>query len=785
MLIFFIGENYILAVREQGIESMSSFNWYNFIVMNNNKNIEFINPENIKSKLLEKKLSNWPVVYFLFNKSKTKLYIGETSGYKQRFRNHAKLKPDLTEKRIVYFDDFNSSASYHLESYLIQKVLNEIKNDSKVYKNMTFAKDETLSFVNNSYQKEGINRDYFNKSIFKKRLSSVFNELSELMDWEKLHYLDWDKTKTSLEDEQKESDNLIEEVSPYEHDLFDPKQCTSELEKKASNWPVVYYLFDEEKTKLYIGETSNYIKRFRNHSIKKPLLVEQRVNYYSDFNGSVSYNMESFLIERVYTEIKNTGFEFYEEEDDDINEKILIANLGRQARGINRNYYNKHKYSDRMEEAFDELHELMEWTNDNYNNKEEIISLRDINPVKPLSQEQKELYETIVSRSENNLNTVIKASAGTGKSLLIMRLAAQMLNEYPDKTIGIFSARKGTISPFELNKNKLSEEKRYRLSITDTFNYDFASNLDFILIDEGHCIVDADKQQLSSLSGVFFKNNIKPKGKYGKEALNNEVKNVLDWLNIAKIPFAIFYDDKQSTGKAFIDSDLIEEYSKDNQIYTLSEQYRMEAGIEFEVLINEILWDGEFEDEYMINPYEISVFDSESDLYNWVITKDMKDNNARLVAPLSLVDWTNKNLNLKQAKSEDYVPEYDYEIATPSGDTHKLFWNLNWTKDDWIVKSTSQEIGSVHSVMGKSLTFVGVIIEDDLYINEEGKLDVHVDKRWSRRVDTSSEEKAKKQILNQYYTLLTRGKKGMALYAKDPKVNEYFKEALSRAKIKD
>lgn len=754
---------------------------YNFIIM---KKIVLIDPNNFKSKLIEKKLESWPIVYFLFNKSKTKLYIGETSEYKQRFKNHSKLKPDLTEKRIVYFEDFNSSASYHLESYLIQKVLNEIKNDSKVYEGLIHNKDKTLIFDNNSYQKEGIKKNYFKKKLFKERMASVFESLSEIMDWDKLDYLDWDKTKTTLELEKSPSQKQNKEEK-YQHVLFDPNKCDDELSKKASNWPVVYYLHNKEKTSLYIGETSNYIKRFKTHSKKKPLLTQQMVSYYSDFNGSISYNMESFLIERVYTEIKNFGLEFYEEEDEDIQEKIMITNLGRQAKGINRNYYNKHKYSDRMEDAFDELHELMEWTDENYYNKEEIISLRDINPVKPLSPEQKELYETIVARSESDLNTVVKASAGTGKSLLIMRLATQLLNEFPGKTVGIYSARKGTISPFELNKNKLSEENRYRLSITDTFNYEFANGLDYILIDEGHCIVDANKQQPSSLPGVFFNDNQKPRGKFGKDDINPKVKNVLDWLNLEKIPFAIFYDDKQSTGKAFVDSDIIQNYSKDNQIFTLSEQYRMEAGIEFEVLINEILWDGNFEKEYSINPYEIEVFDSESDLYDWVITKDMKDNIARLVAPLSLVDWTNKNLNLKQAKREDYTPVYDYEIESTSGGKHKLFWNLNWTKDDWVVKSTSQEIGSVHSVMGKSLTYVGVIIEDDLYINEEGKLDVHIDKRWIRRVDISSKEKAKKQILNQYYTLLTRGKKGVALYAKDPAVNQYFKDALARTKIKD
>lgn len=748
------------------------------------KEIILIDPSNFKNKLIEKRLESWPIVYFLYNKSKTKLYIGETSEYKQRFKTHSKLKPDLTEKRIVFFDDFNSSASYHLESYLIQKVLNEIKNDSKVYKDLVFKEEETLIFDNNKYQKEGIKKNYYKKKLFEERLASTFESLSELMDWDKLDYLDWDKSKTKLELEKKESKkSKVDEI--FEHSLFNPGNVDDDLAKKASNWPVVYYLHNDEKTNLYIGETSNYVNRFKTHSIKKPELTHQVVNYYSDFNGSISYHLESFLIEKVYTEIKNFELSFYEEEDEDIQEKIAIDNLGRQAKGINRNYYNKHKYSDRMEEAFDELHELMEWTENNYHNKEEIASLRDINPAKPLSPEQKELYETIVNRSENNLNTVIKASAGTGKSLLIVRLAAELLKEFPDKMVGIFSARKGTISPFELNKNKLGEEERYRLSITDTFNYDFAKDLDFILIDEGHCIVDADKQQPSSLSGIFFKENQKPKGKFTREDLNSKVKNVLDWLNIEKIPFAIFFDDKQSTGKAFIDSELIEKYSKDNQIYTLSEQYRMEAGIEFEVLINEILGEADFAEEYFINPYETKVFDSEEELYNWVITKDMNGNIARLVAPLSLVDWTNKNLNLKQASSDDYVPKYDYEIKTSSGSTHKLYWNLNWTKNDWVVKSTSQEIGSVHSVMGKSLTYVGVIIEDDLFINEDGKLDVHVDKRWTRRVDLSTEEKAKKQILNQYYTLLTRGKKGLAIFAKNPEVNAYFKAALKRIKIKD
>lgn len=122
-----------------------------------------------------------------------------------------------------------------------------------------------------------------------------------------------------------------------------------------------------------------------------------------------------------------------------------------------------------------------------------------------------------------------------------------------------------------------------------------------------------------------------------------------------------------------------------------------------------------------------------------------------------------------------------YDIYLPNNFRAK--WNL---KDDkiWAINPKSfEEVGCIHTAQGLEFDYVGVLIGKDLtYNTQTGKIETHKeaisldDKSSGIRLASTSEEDARRLILNTYKTLLTRGQKGCYVYCEDDDLREHFKK---------
>ena len=138
-------------------------------------------------------------------------------------------------------------------------------------------------------------------------------------------------------------------------------------------------------------------------------------------------------------------------------------------------------------------------------------------------------------------------------------------------------------------------------------------------------------------------------------------------------------------------------------------------------------------------------------------------------------EWKSKPSRNK-GKKYNQLP-YDWEEGENK-------WRWNQTNKNWVnLKNSKNEIGCIHSIQGIDLDFVGVIIGNDLTVNEEGELiaikENYKDLGGIPLKEEFDSKEFTEYILHVYYILLTRGIKGCRVYFEDEKVKNHFKNKLS------
>jgi DUF2075 family protein len=166
--------------------------------------------------------------------------------------------------------------------------------------------------------------------------------------------------------------------------------------------------------------------------------------------------------------------------------------------------------------------------------------------------------------------------------------------------------------------------------------------------------------------------------------------------------------------------------------------------------------------------YDFRAFDTVSQMRDEIFRREAEVGLSRMVAGYA---WEWKTQKDKTA--------FDIEI----GET-KLRWNS--TPTDWVASSNAlEEVGSIHTVQGYDLNYVGVIIGLDLRFDPEGgrlfiDRDSYFDKKGKENNRalgrTYSDDDLLRFITQIYAVLMTRGIRGTYVYACDPGLREYLKD---------
>jgi hypothetical protein len=457
-----------------------------------------------------------------------------------------------------------------------------------------------------------------------------------------------------------------------------------------------------------------------------------------------------------------------------------------------RDYYGRENYRKTFEEIWNRLRELKiaDKTISEINNSE----LFKFSPYKNLNFEQLNVVTEIVQNIDEAITSnakslsIIDGDAGTGKTIVIMYLAKLLadLQSFDNKNDDIDDESNFNIF-FELeNINQKFKNKSIALvipqpslcgrirKIFDKIDLGDANikifspiqfgksndNFDITLVDEAHLlkvgVTGTLGKQVHEIDQKIFGNTY--------------IHSELEWIMAKSKNVVMVFSDQQRIRPANISKSDILKYSDEYNMreYWLKTQMRSLGGKKYIDYIHDILSnDLRPTQKEIFKGFEAKIFTNIQDFVTAIQKRESEYGLSRMVAGFA---W---KWNSKEDKRE-----YDIRI-----DGMDFRWNS--TQNNWIgSKNAPEEVGSIYTVQGDDLNYVGIIIGNDLLyrngkliFNREACADSGAMKRSQRQVANNeqiSEDDMLEQILRTYRILMNRAVKGVYIYACDEELSKYL-----------
>ncbi|WJE49902.1 DUF2075 domain-containing protein [Peribacillus frigoritolerans] len=547
-------------------------------------------------------------------------------------------------------------------------------------------------------------------------------------------------------------------------------QDLSNIERKVlENVFVTYIYYNLELKNIYVGETKDFCTRHDQH-MREAHFFEGKFN-----QCIVIYNASKF----TESHVKDLEFMFINHmfAERDITKFNLINRNNGQVQPV----YNGQNEMEQV--VFVHLWEK-------YLFEKGLVITRKLSkirnkilfkysPYKQLSKQQLE-YENEIIKDIYNKHMVI-GGAGTGKSILMMSIMFKLINENPDLKMGIVTT--GNLTD---KFNRVLKQ----LKLAGKLKFERAGQLinrakkekikfDIVLIDESH-----------RLQRYYPKGHPATKKHFNKK---EPQINELHLLEEVSKGIVLFYDAFQSIRPQDIKRNDFNHQTSEYKKFSLMQQFRIKSNI----INNEEFDGGSFVKgiQYALNisddrKFDLAIFeyknkdsyfqivDSISDLFHF--TTDMEKLHAnttnRVIAGYTK-EWKS-NPRSKDNKGKDNSQlQYDWEEGYNK-------WRWNSQHEKWVeLESSKTEIGSIHAIQGADIDYVGVIIGNDITVNDQGNLvgvkENYKDTGGTPLLNEFNEEEFTAYILNIYYILLTRGIEGCKVYFENPKVRDYFEKKIS------
>ncbi|MEY4451530.1 MAG: hypothetical protein RLZZ380_651 [Actinomycetota bacterium] len=547
-------------------------------------------------------------------------------------------------------------------------------------------------------------------------------------------------------------------------------------QNKHSNWPVVYTL--NGSNEIYVGETSNAAMRFSNHlnSESKNHLSDARVIFRDDFNKSACLDLESHLIKLFAADEKY---------------KVLNGNAGI----TDSDYFQREKYRETFNEIFNAL------VNDGVLTRTvpDIVNsdLFKYSPFKALNTDQAIAIEGILEALVDQVGvgvstkTVVEGEPGTGKTIVaiyLMKLIRDIAlfdeNEAFDSDNlfsdffqsgfrDIFANLKiGLVIP-QISLRKTVSKVFSRTPgldpkmVLDPFEVGESDEIyDLLIVDESHRLQQRANQPAAERNIKYAEINQKLFGSDDKS------KTQLDWITTRSRHQIFLLDSAQSVKPADLQakhiSPVLEESRSNRTHFKLSSQMRVSGGADYIDFIGQMLNGIYDEAPKDFGDYDLRFFDSFADMKKAIERQEREFGLSRLLAGFAW-PW----------QSKGGKADFDIEI-----EGIHLPWNRR--NYDWVSSpSSTEEVGSIHTIQGYDLNFAGVIIGRDLFFDEnENKIkfsrENYFDKKGKENNPTLgikySDEDLLTYVLSIYRVLLTRGIKGTYVYVCDDHLRNHLRQ---------
>ncbi len=551
--------------------------------------------------------------------------------------------------------------------------------------------------------------------------------------------------------------------------------------KIIMDYPTVYiHNWDRsDKYEVYVGESNNVFRRTREHydrsadpSSWQSKLSSKNSNAFlyiighDHFNKSMTLDIENRLMHYLSS----------------VDSVSLLHNLRDNPQ---RDYYP----SGEMDKVFREI-----WRGLHEKNKQLFPSENEVkdkaifkaSPLHRLTEKQEEAKQEILeairtsSHKEGKQIVFIDGEAGTGKTVLNSstfyelycqrRRAAEAGEEYEfnccmvvnhDEQAKVYAdiCRKFGIKGID-GKSVACKASRFLNEHPED------DSVDVVFIDEAHLLFTEGNQ-----------------GYRGKNQLDDIVRK-------AKVTVIVFDENQILRMDQYWESQMLDRYrsmaiSQGNHI-TLREQLRMQADPEMLKWIDTFTIMGKI-DKIPLSTYEIRIFDTPTELETEITDKAGREE-TRLSRIIANYDWDYK----RGKKPEDRLRKYwevmigkwhrpwNYELEKElSHEEKKGIKSLAWAEQ----VHTIDEVGSTYTIQGFDLCYAGVILGNSVkYRNGkivyEPALSSNAKVGIKRTMSDGTKQNFGVELLrHEVRVLMTRGVKGLYIYACDKELREALKKA--------
>lgn len=571
-----------------------------------------------------------------------------------------------------------------------------------------------------------------------------------------------------------------------ENNQLHPRQKLTADQKKGLDFGYAIYVYRSTgKKQIYIGQTTKFNTRHKQHyNGNEKRFVNARFNevivlFYSKANGSSQNDIENQLI-TFFNADNPHGTPYKITNETGGNEVISYADMDFIAHNVLLPFWDEYLYGHK-------------WVKSKQTKLRESALVK-YSPLKTLSPYQQSLINRILADPGHNY--VINGDAGTGKTVLLTHLTAQMLN-----------AQKNVCVIVQPNCVECTKEifKIYGMRPTVTtptrFIRDFVhprrAEFDAIIIDEAHRLFrDYRRGIAANWVGIY-------------EGDFEDCKSHLEIIQRAAgttSQIILMYDVLQAVRPSCITREMFASLTAGYSKEFLKTQFRIKApagksytaddyinGIKYLLYKDTGLLDSGYT---QFNPeFNRDVFrDPSPDAYFGFFEDHPLANSYQWITERGIYNPSDSNRVLagyvepwRQAHGKDPNIKHWKE-----GNLH-LRWNSS--QKDWINspdKDAKDQVGSVYAVQGIDLNRAAVLIGPDLVVGSDGHLKGSKKgckdrNTWfnQRDYDNNQEECDREFtlfILNCYYILLTRGIDAVRVgFWKDngkPTLLEYMKRTL-------
>ena len=504
--------------------------------------------------------------------------------------------------------------------------------------------------------------------------------------------------------------------------------------KIAINWPVVYLI--ENGKQIYIGETNNFKKRMKQHyaDFNKRVLNKVHLISDNDFNKSAIRDIESALI----------GYF-------DADKKYVLLN--HNGGFANQEYFNRTAYKNKVPTIWGKLR-------DKGLAEKEIFQLENsdlfkYSPYKSLSDDQFEIAHMILRDCFKEVEwlSFVEGNPGTGKTILAMYLLKILVHAKAKD-----NKKVALVVPMTSLRKTLKKVARSIKGLKSSHVIGpgdvIKETYDTLIVDEAHRL----KRRVNITNYKSFDDINTYLG------FDIHEGNQLDWILASANHHILFYDEGQSIKPTDVPKEVFMDLKLSRPSiqtsYTLISQHRVKGGNKFIYYANNIMKNNSPKKQFF-DDYDVKLFSDFSKMNDQMNILEKELELVRMASGYSF-KWISKKDKSK----------YDIRL-----DGIRKQWNT--TAEDWVNSPNAKnEVGCIHTVQGYDLNYIGlifgyeidydfekktIIINKEMYFDQKGKASIN------------NESDLKDYIINIYITLMTRGIKGIYMYACNKNFEKYLK----------